>query len=256
MYSKFNTQKSVNKYVDQVIVLCLPNRKNYITNTLTKMDILFTIHNAILGKSINIQNLITKGIISKNHTFKNNNEIACALGHLSIINEYLINGNTYGNICVFEDDIEFNDDYYNNLSLIMESLPKDYEFLNLSRCWANCISEKKINDYINITQKSLCSSSYILNKKGAKKIIQNAFPMKDPIDIYITNLMTDPINLKFYSSKRLFTQNRINITSSLQNTDYCLECNNYYLEYNNFSYFFLILFVIFLFFFYNNNNTK
>ena len=37
MYSKFNTQKSVNKYVDQVIVLCLPNRKSYITNTFNKM---------------------------------------------------------------------------------------------------------------------------------------------------------------------------------------------------------------------------
>ena len=254
MYSQFNEKISMNNYVDQVIVLCLPKRNEYITNVLNKMGITFTIFNAILGDTIDKDELITNGIISTDNNFKNNNEIACALGHLSIIKEYLDNLYMYGSICVLEDDLKLNEDYNDNLSSIMSSLPEDFEFLNLSRCWAKCNSEKKINEYINITKDSLCSSCYIVNKKGAKKIMDNVFPMKDPIDIYISNLMNEPVNLKFYSSKRLFTQNREQLNSSLDNNDYCMECNDfnpsYFYTWNNF---FLIMSLSFIFFilFYN-----
>lgn len=220
----FQTEQTINNYIDDVIIITLPERKIYIKNVMDKMGIYFKTFNAITGNTLNTDTLIKKGILDKNHIFKNNNEIACSLSHLTVISNFLSSGKN--SMCVFEDDIQFNPDHYTQIKKVMEEIPVDYEYINLSRCWAHCHSQVNVSESVAITKHSMCSSAYIITRQGANKIIKNAYPIKYPVDIYFSNLMENPINLQFYSSNpRIFTQSRTTMSSSLNNNDLCIECD-------------------------------
>ena len=228
--------ETLNNYIDSVVVISLPKRLNYIKNAMREMNIQANYFDAIKGSDLNRLELINQGILHKNHEFKNNNEIGCALSHLTVINNFL-NSPLQQTICVFEDDIAISKDYLPKVKNILKNLPKDWEFVNLGRCWGDCFNQKKINDYIFKMEISLCSHSYILNKKGAKKIIYSIYPLKKPIDIEYIELMNGKTGLKFYNSERIFEQIRTNseLSSSLNNTDPCWECNLpviYHIQYN------------------------
>ena len=234
----FQTEQTINNYIDDVIIITLPERKIYIKNVMDKMGIYFKTFNAITGNILNTDTLIKKGILYKNHNFKNNNEIACALSHLTVISNFLSSGKN--SICVFEDDISYNPDHFQQIKKVMTEVPNDYEYINLSKCWAHCHSQINVSESVSITKHSMCSSAYIITRQGANKIIKNAYPIKDPVDIYFSSLMGDPINLKFYSSNpRIFTQSRTTMSSSLDNNDICIEC-----DYITDSYDFTIILII------------
>ena len=75
------------------------------------------------------------------------------------------------------------------LKTVMDNIPSDWDIINFSRCWADCGKDNMVGDLTGISRNALCASAYAVTRKGARKIIQNAYPITDPIDIYYTNLM-------------------------------------------------------------------
>lgn len=260
----FVKPKSLNNFFTYVSVITLPKRKEYITKTLASMNIKITnLFDAILGENLNKADLVKQKIITQDSTLRIN-EIACALSHLSVIKNFYNSSNYSDTLFIFEDDIEYNADYYDKLEEIMNTVPKDWEFLQFGHCWNNCLTMTKVEStkYLFITSNPLCGDSYAITKQGAKKILDNIGIIgNDAIDVIMKNLMNDK-KLKLYTVyPRVFNQmkaikkgsieyNKDISDSTLQNNDSCSECQTGIIKdlyYNNvFIVVIVILIMIFL----------
>lgn len=220
-----------NGYIfSNVKVITLEKRKEYISKVLTRLGLNYTLFDAVLGKDLDLQSLIQQGLLDKNHSFKNANEVACYLSHITCVKEFYESGRE--TVFIFEDDIEYSKDSVANVKKCMEVVPSDWELINFGRCWASCSGESqgsrvvKSNDF-------LCSHSYAINRLGAKKILDNSFPAKVPLDVFYKDLCNpqsqNPI-ISYVSSPRIFEQRRagnsVEFASSLQNNDSCRECKS------------------------------
>lgn len=236
----FTKPESLNNFFNYVSVITLPKRKEYITKTLSSMNIRITnLFDAILGINLNRETLIKQKIIIPDCNLKIN-EIACALSHLSVIRNFYNTSNSLDTLFVFEDDIQYNPDYYNKLKEIMSNVPKDWEYLQFGHCWNNCLTMKKVPNtkYLFISSNPLCGHSYAITKQGAKKILDNIKLIGNyPMDVIIVSLMNDK-KLKLYTVyPRIFNQmkaikkesvnfNKDVSQSTLQNDDTCQECHS------------------------------
>lgn len=251
---------SLNEFYQEVGVIYLPKRKEYIFDTLMNMNIIITLpHPAILGANLDRELLIKKGIVHKDCKLQIN-EIACALSHLNVIKRFY-NESLNDKIMIFEDDIHYDTTYYNKMKDL--KIPDDYEFIQYGACWDICRTKQQVKPDVYITENPLCGHSYAINKKGAKKILDNAFPILYPIDVYYVSL-SKPLNIApnftkyFYNYKdkktdylkiytilpRIFNQLKANPSSSgtlginnplvtssnLGNDDACLECQEDYFQ--------------------------
>lgn len=267
---------SLNDFYPEVGVIYLPKRKDYIFETLKNMNINITFPQpAILGANLTHDVLIKQGLLHKNCKLRIN-EIACALSHLNLIKRFS-NDSLNDKIMIFEDDISYEPNYYDRMKNL--KIPDDYEFIQYGACWDNCRSKKQITPDVYITENPLCGHSYAINKAGAKKILDNAFPILYPVDIYYVSLSNKLSNLteyyyggynkkpnetlKIYTIlPRIFNQlkgipqieSNVNgnlITSNLGNDDSCLECQEDLLHpifiLNNFKYHIFILILILIY---------
>lgn len=218
--------KQFNEIFEEVGVITLQKRKQYITSTLKNMNInITTLFDAIIGSTLNRTELIKNDIVDKDCKL-NDNEIGCALSHYNLIKKFY-NGNSK-NLFVFEDDIEYSSDYLNKLNGLI--LPKDYDLINFGHCWNTCYNMIKVSGNKNIGvykyTNALCTHSYSLSHKGAKIILDNFFPIKNPFDVFIVSIKND----NFYTIyPRIFKQKRDTnkeslLFSSLNNNDSCQEC--------------------------------
>lgn len=227
----------VSSFVDKnyifsnVKVITLEKRKEYISKVLTSLGLNYTLFDAVLGKDLDLQALIHQGLLDKHHTFKNANEVACYLSHITCVKDFYEN-QMADTLFIFEDDIEYSKDSVELVKKCMEEVPNEWELINFGRCWANCYGEArgslmiKSNDF-------LCSHSYAINRNGAKKILDNSFPAKVPLDVFYKDLCNplsqNPIT-SYVSSPRIFEQRRagnsLEFASSLQNNDSCRECKS------------------------------
>lgn len=245
---------SLNEFYPEVGVIYLPKRKDYIFDTLNNMNIKITLGQpAILGANLDRDLLIKQGIVHKDCKLRIN-EIACSLSHLNVIKRFY-NESLNDKIMIFEDDIYYDPSYYNKMKDLM--VPDDYEFIQYGACWDICRTKQQVKPDVYITENPLCGHSYAINKKGAKKILDSAYPILLPIDVYYVSL-TKPLNIApnftkyFYNYKdkktdylkiytilpRIFNQLKAtpsslgtnnslspSVTSSnLGNDDSCLEC--------------------------------
>jgi GR25 family glycosyltransferase involved in LPS biosynthesis len=215
-----------------VKVITLEKRKEYISNVLTRLGLKYELFDAVLGKNLDLQILIQEGFLDKNHTFKNANEVACYLSHITCVKKFY--ESNHETLFIFEDDIEFNKDSVANVEKCMEEVPGDWEFINFGRCWAGCYGEESIeNPKLIKSSDFLCSHSYAINKIGGKKILDECFPAKVPLDLFYKDLCgssTEKPIVSYVSSPRIFEQRRVDnseeFASSLQNNDSCRECKS------------------------------
>ena len=161
------------------------------------------------------------------HTdFKYNiNKIACHLSHMKTLEKFLDSKN---NIClILEDDIKMKDkeNTLQHLKNILKHLPKDWEYINLGRCWDYCDQDEKINEYIIKSKRALCRHAYIVNKKGAKKILDYCLPMKNyPGDVHYVEIINKKLLNGYSSKKSVFFQNRQELGSYLGNNKAIQTC--------------------------------
>lgn len=179
------------------------------------------------------------------HTFKSNNEIACTLSHLALL-ESFVNDPVHDRMLVFEDDVVIDANYGPNLAQAMNSIPPDWDWINFGRCFDRCAEERaeqsaersaersaepKVQQILTVkTGATLCAHSYAVSQAGARKILSKAYPIRRPIDNFFVDLLQDMPSAKFFTvAPRLFRQLRSEeekiSSSSLDHFDRCPECS-------------------------------
>lgn len=292
-------EDNLNDFFTQVTVIVLPERKEYINSVLNKMGVSsFKEFDAILGKTLNRDLLIESKQITKGCALRIN-EIACALSHLKAIQDFYNNSSEGDTLFIFEDDIEYNPDYMTPLKAVLDTVPKDWDFLQFGHCWDNCLNMKPVKggnrddnsdgnsdgnsnsnsdssiplktdsldqktSLIFKTDNPLCSHSYAITRRCAEIILNKAFPISKPIDVFyieLSKMKNEKMNL-YTIHPRIFTQMKGSLVSkltnkngnifasTLDNNDTCFECQHQILnvfENNTIQNFYIGIIVLFLF---------
>lgn len=202
----FTPFPSLNTHFPLVRVITLPTRIDYVRQTMDEMGIEFLTFPAILGKSLDKKDLIKRGILAPNHEFRNNNEIACALSHLQVLQEFADRPQDE-TVFVFEDDV-VPSDYQAKVARVMATVPDDWELINFGRCWDACEEGTVINESIRVSKSSLCAHSYAVSKAGARKILRHAFPMQKAVDVYYLEVMQNQGLVLYTATPRVFNQRK------------------------------------------------
>lgn len=235
---------TLNNYFDNIQVITLKKREEYVKSIFSSsnMNITYNKFAAIEGTNLDLKDLIKQNKLKFPNKLKHRNEVACYLSHITAIKKFYDNALfDTSTLFVFEDDIVLDTNYLPKVKRVMAEIPKDWEFINFGRCWDNCKSTKKLNNnsIVGTSNRALCAHSYAMTKAGARKILYNAYPIMDPVDIFYISLIKTA-KLKFYSAiPRIFNQLKsltadkpnLNgssdiLTSTLDNNDTCLECRD------------------------------
>ncbi|GHU16836.1 hypothetical protein FACS189472_02780 [Alphaproteobacteria bacterium] len=134
-------------------------------------------------------------------------EFGCAMSHLCVINDVI--KNKFNKVLVFEDDIVFEPDFKENVSLALKNVPNDFDvlFLDIGMCGKLLEKNDMCAMYVADPERVLRSfeqipsnryvvkllndgnvygtHAYCLSFKGASKIIQNTEHFTLPIDNHI-----------------------------------------------------------------------
>jgi GR25 family glycosyltransferase involved in LPS biosynthesis len=122
-------------------------------------------------------------------------ELACSKSHIKAVTTFYDSGEDIGIIC--EDDLtmEYKKYWRKNLQDVIQDAPKDWEILQISLTSVQCIHgthicttfplgaikhhTKEYIPYIGYFSSALC---YIINRKGAKKIVESRQPITNMIE--------------------------------------------------------------------------
>lgn len=218
-------EKWVNEHVDKVYAIVMPNRKKYIEKLMTALKIDVEIVGAVNKNQTSKKDLITSKKISKNSKLTLG-RICCHLSHLKVLNKFL--ENKKNKTClIFEDDLKIPErpEYINEeMKIVIKDLPKDWDLLNIGKCWEECNKMKYITKNL-VRSYPYCRHAYIVNRKGAEKIVSNTLPIKNLTGDQMYKSMSKKNELLIYSSVLpLFTQNRSKFGSELNNYDILGNC--------------------------------
>ena len=222
----------LNYFFPRVAVITLDQRKEYITTTMERMNVDIThLFPAILGSSLDRTQLIQSNIIAPDCRL-NLNEIACALSHLSVIQEFY--NTSFDNdetLFIFEDDIVYDPNYFPRLATIMRDVPSDWDFIQFGHCYSNCKSMALIRGQVYKSSNPLCCHSYAITRRCAHTILQHCSRLAVAIDVYYIQLMQqEKINyytvypLLFSQLKAVMSSPSAVFTSTLGNFDSAVEC--------------------------------
>lgn len=192
--------------------------------------------------------------------------IGCYLSHIKLWQK-LINSSEQESYLIFEDDIdELKFSKLNDINLFLKNVMTtqpdwDFIFLGFTKplIFSNDICNKNICQIKDIT---FCLHAYIINKKGAKKLLDKAFPITHQIDSYISFMSARGDIKSFRPIKPFFTQkneikNILFNQSSIQEgpiksiKTIITRCSNSFISYSLFT-----IFIIFIFLFYNLYKCK
>ena len=245
--AKKNKTKKEKLLIDKIYCIALEKRLDYMKKTLInyynfpKYKITFI--KPYLKDKLNIDELIKNNILYKNNNLSKG-EIACYLSHYKCLN--LFNKSNKENCLLFEDDIDHtNKDVITKINSIIKNVPKNFDIIYLGRCCSKCYLDKKINEDLYKTKYSLCMHSYIVSKKGCKKILKHLFPIKIPIDHLLGNLSYSGKLNSYATTEQIFQQKREKTGKFKSNLDYSiislenLVCHPFWKEVTYFKYEFL-----------------
>ena len=144
-------------------------------------------------------------------------EIGCILSHVLVWKQFLSTPNL-NKIMILEDDaIKISLDIYDRINDIWKNVPNDWDIILIGFWLFKGLPPTKVNKYIYKVKDFFLTHSYIINKKGAKKIL-SLLPVNAPLDTWIS-MNSDKINIYCHSflrnkkakkpSSRLIRQNRV-----------------------------------------------
>lgn len=150
------------------------------------LDLSYRIINATDGKQLSREELRK---YSKRHALKfkrrelSTGEIGCALTHAKIYLHVL--DENIEEVLILEDDIVITRDLLHVL-LQRSKFPPEWEAVNFANTWAEAIplGEPVCKDYRICRFKGIANrtSAYLLNRQGAKKLIEHVYPIRLPAD--------------------------------------------------------------------------
>jgi len=189
-------------------VLYVPKREKYIKDIMNKLNFNPEHVKGPDKNKLNLKQLKKDGFIN-NRKIKDG-QIACALGHLDILNKFLKTNKKYA--LIFEDDIKIDD--YNEKSTkiknLINNIPPDADIVYFGYCFENCSNEYKYNEYFNKSVNPSCTHLYLVSRNGANKIINNIKPFKYGIDIHYIDLIKNKTLNSYSANNKYFdlTQDR------------------------------------------------
>lgn len=200
-------------------VLYISKREQYIKNIMKNFSFK---PNYILGpkkNNLSLDYLIKNNIITSKYAKKNNiGRIACHLGHLKILEEFMKTDKKYA--IIFEDDIRFDNHkkIEKNMKNVLSNLPDKFDIIYFDYCWSFC-KKKNYNKYLDYSNNTLCRHFYLITKNGAKIILNNTLPMYKNGDEMYVNLQKNNKLITYDVKPNIFNiqQNRILLGSELNN---------------------------------------
>ncbi len=168
---------SFNKYLDKVDIIYWinldrsENRRNNMEKLLKTINIKNERISAVDGKFDSDDDIYGK-YISEDGFNKTRIEYACLLSHLLTIKEFAESPYEYA--IILEDDLslEYTKYWDKKISQIINEAPSDWEIIML-----NYVSKQKlISDYtLNLNGRLSCCGSYLINKKGATRLMNKIY---------------------------------------------------------------------------------
>ena len=126
-----------------------------------------------------------------------NGEIGCILSHVSVW-RYLVKEKNIDKIMVLEDDaVLISNDIYDRINDIWRNVPNDWDIILIGFWLHKGNNAKKINQYIYKVKDFVLLHSYIINKKGAEKLL-SLLPVNMPLDSWIA-FHSDKVNIYCHS---------------------------------------------------------
>jgi glycosyl transferase family 25 len=162
----------------------------------------------------------------KNGRYAHNNigskgAIGCYLSHTTLWKKLLESNEDM--FLIFEDDVDineninnFNSKINNNLNLINNN-DWDVIFLGYFNFNENEVNKK----YTKVKNIIYGTHAYLINKKGAQKLLNNAFPIVDQIDSYMSFMAINRNVNSYMTSDVFFIQN--NTAGTVIQTDHSIR---------------------------------
>lgn len=244
-------------FIDKIFVINLKSRKDRLKNIKSLIDTLnldkkkIEIFDAVVGKEIpndEIYNLLSITSLdtllnkSTNHKdIRSKGAIGCYLSHYKIWEKVI--SNNLNNILILEDDIVTDADS-KEFEEYINSIPKDYDIAMLSwfSLWFDRLNNPKKNIVINNNWHKYNSINvfsggcYLVSRKGAEKLIKNAFPICYQVDAYMNILNhIDPNFVRYIAKESILNQQNLgtDIQVNCKKCDITEKINLLYNKRNN-----------------------
>jgi glycosyl transferase family 25 len=166
-----------------------PERRRFMQEQFASLDLSYRIINASDGKQLSREELRK---YSKRHALKfkrrelSTGEIGCALTHANIYQQML--DENLEEVLILEDDIVLTRDLLDVL-LQRRRFPPEWEAVNFANTSAQAIplEEPVCKDYRICRFRGIANrtSAYLLNRQGAKKLIEHVYPIRLPADDFV-----------------------------------------------------------------------
>lgn len=165
-------------------------RREFAMNQLQRLGFQPIIFPAVDGKKLNIEDLEKSGIYKDSVAHEKFSrslslgEIGCSLSHI-----YLYQKMVDENIdlaIILEDDAMFVDDAGDRILELLEGLPQDWDLVQMIY---ECKDYSTVSPGIVRFRSKNCipvsSAGYLINYSGAKKLLDEGYPIRYPADSYI-----------------------------------------------------------------------
>lgn len=210
------------------------NKPTVLLNQLNDIGFDTELFNGINGNTINL-NTIKKHFNSIWFNIAPPSTLGCAMSHLSVWKTFIKTKESH--CLILEDDVIFyknniqniNYNLYNDTIKVLNYTPKNFDLLYLG-CFDSTVFQyamtllynagtfKKINKYINKPSVALATHSYIISRKGAKKLIKLLDgSINNHIDFCIQRLNKNKLLNVYSSANKLIHQTSTDTGLNLNN---------------------------------------
>ncbi|PWV71484.1 glycosyltransferase family 25 protein [Halomonas sp. A11-A] len=191
-----------------IYIISLPNskRRENIHAEFKKMDVKFQFWDGISGKDLSDEELSE---IDTDYTQKEwghglgKGEIGCALSHIRMYEHMIEKG--IGSAIILEDDAKPLENFKEVLTALMKKIPKRSEIVYLyhgkAKSWPikrTLANGYKLARYRHPSKRSkrtiIGAVGYWLSLDGAKKLVENAYPIRQPADYLTGYIQRSKIN--------------------------------------------------------------
>lgn len=206
-----------NKYFDKICVITAAEHKDrieyikkYFSQENIKFDFLHAVNVKFLHESLlnHYYNYIqTHNISDPMNTSLY--RISATISHLQVLRQ--LEYSDYNNILIFEDDVIFEDEYEINLETFMESVPKNWDVLNLGRNYTFRPNQLEyLNDNYSKIKEMYGAHAYAVSKQN----VQSFCDYMENVDMLFWG--PDPILImKYYRNSQLCFAPNKNIVGAL-----------------------------------------
>jgi GR25 family glycosyltransferase involved in LPS biosynthesis len=216
-------------YVDKAYIICMPDRRKHMEAFLESAEFDATFVPAIEKSSIDEAELVSSGKLLQSHHLSIA-EIACYLSHLRALQAF-VDDDSAQTALIMEDDLKLIlpdelDAFKTKVKDVLETPPKDWQFINMGPCWTWCEIRKPAGQQVYDSHSSKCSHFYVVTKEGARTIVDHAFPMFNiAYDVKIDILARQKRMRMYESGLQIAEQDRENVGSLLDHHDETTVCS-------------------------------